>query len=95
MTLQATGKENITIQPASEGWSPEQIVAAIKAAKLSNRAIAARHGMTPQAIGQTIHGVTQGRLARRAIAESLGLQVTDIWPDALLPLRERRLRKAS
>lgn len=96
MTTTADTKENTTLHnDKSGGWTSEQIVAAIKAARLSNRAIAELHGMTPQAIGQTIHGVTRGRLARRAIAESLGLQVTDIWPDALLPLRERRLRNAS
>ena len=89
-------KENTTSSgedPAA--WTTDQIRKAIKDAGLSQRAIAERCGMTPQAIGQTVQGVTQGRLARRAIAECLGLQATDIWPDADLPLRERRLRTAS
>jgi len=89
-------KENTTTHnPAPVAWTAEQIKSAIEQAGLSQRLIAERHGLTPQAIGQTIQGATAGRLARMAIAESLGLQVTEIWPDALLPLRERRLRSAS
>lgn len=89
-------KENTT-QPSEplQPWGSEKIKAAIEEAGLSQRGIAEAHGMTPQAIWQTVHSVTTGRLARQAIAASLGRDVTEIWPDALRPLRERRLRKAS
>ena len=89
-------KENTT--PALEApqpWSPEKIKEAIEKAGLSQRAIAERHSMTPQAIWQAVNGTTTGRLSRQAVAESLGIQVAEIWPDALKPLRERRLRNAS
>ena len=89
-------KENTTPdQETPQSWSPEKIKDAIEKAGHSQRSIAERHGMTAQAIWQTIHGFTAGRLARQAVAESIGLPVTEIWPDALRPLRVRRLRSAS
>ena len=64
-------------------------------AGVTPKSIGASSGLTPQAISLAVHGHRRGRLARLAIAEALGKDVTEIWPDALLPMRERRLLTAS
>jgi len=37
-----------------------------------------RHRVT---IHQTIRGITKSRYCRQAIADALGCQVSDLWPD--------------
>jgi lambda repressor-like predicted transcriptional regulator len=75
-------------------WTTLQIRAAMVELGATPKSIGARSGLTPQAISLAIHGNRKGKKARLAIALALGRQVTEIWPDALLPMRERRLRRA-
>ena len=89
-------KQNTSPHAApSVGWTTAQIKMVMFELGETPKSIAARHGLTPQAISLAVHGRRNGRLARVAIAQSLGRDVTEIWPDALLPMRERRLRLAS
>lgn len=63
--------------------------------RVTARLIAERHGIHHSAVRLTVRGLRQGLAVRQAIAQELGVDVIQIWPDALLPLRERRLRMAS
>jgi lambda repressor-like predicted transcriptional regulator len=81
--------------PRKSGWSPNQIKAALILADIEPSEIAKTSGMSHQAILAAVRGDRCGSRSRQAIANALGILVTTIWPDALLPMRERRLRKAS
>ena len=76
-------------------WTTLEIKIAMLKAGVTPKSIGAASGLTPQAISHAVHQTRSGRRARVAVAQALGVEVTKIWPDALLPLRERRLRKAS
>lgn len=60
-------------------------------AGLDSASIAKGSGLSQQAISYAVRGIRQGLRARQAIADALNISVTEIWPDALLPLKERRL----
>lgn len=63
---------------------------------ITQQDVAKAAGLTQQSIAMAIRGVRQGLKARQAVAHALGVPVETIWPDALLPLRDRRrLRSAS
>lgn len=58
--------------------------------------IAQAKDLSRQSVTATIAGTRRGLKTRQAVAEALAVQVETIWPDALLPLKERRrLRTAS
>ena len=82
--------------PAKKAWSPRQIRAQLILRAMLPKDVGANVGLSQQAITATIRGDREGVKPRQAIADALGVPVTDIWPDALLPFRERRrLRCAS
>ena len=77
-------------------WSPRMIRYQLRMKGILPKDIAQAHGWSAQLVTATIRGARQGRKPRQAVADALGIPVTEIWPDALLPLRERkRLRSAS
>jgi len=76
-------------------WTTLEIKIAMLKAGVTPKSIGADSGLTPQAISHAVHQARSGQRARLAVAQALGVDVTEIWPDALLPLRERRLRRAS
>jgi lambda repressor-like predicted transcriptional regulator len=88
-------KQNTSLQPASAAWTTLQIKEAMLKAGVTPTSIAADSGLTPQAISLAVHDRRRGRRARLAIAKALGKDVTEIWPDALLPMRQRRHLLAS
>ena len=75
----------------SIGWNPRQIRVAMLMAGVDSASIGKASGMSHAAISYTWRGLRQGLRARQAIADALHIPVTEIWPDALLPVRERRL----
>lgn len=42
--------------------------------------VARRMGVSRQAIYQTIDGIIKSRRLRKAIAEAIGVEVTELWP---------------
>ena len=88
-------KQNTSHQPKSTAWTTLQIKQAMLKAGVTPTSISAESGLAPQAISLAVHDRRRGRLARTAIAKALGKDVTEIWPDALLPMRERRHLLAS
>lgn len=77
------------------GWSVRKLKAQMRSRGVTARQVADRHAISHQGVRLTIRGLREGLVTRQAIAQELGVDVTQIWPDALLPVRERRLRKAS
>ncbi len=64
------------------GWSPNWIRGELIKKGLDGAAIAAREGVTTQAISLVILGKRRSFRLRSAIAAALGIEVTKIWPDA-------------
>ena len=96
MTMkQNTPTSNPTPAGLRAGWSLRKLKAQLRARKLTPAAIAAKAGLTQQAVRLTIRGERKGLQVRQAIAQALGVDVQVIWPDALLTPRERRLLMAS
>lgn len=81
--------------PAQAGWSVWKIKAQLRERGINSVQIAAVSGLSHQGIRMTIRGLRCGIATRQAIAQALGVEVTTIWPDALLPLRERRRMRAA
>jgi lambda repressor-like predicted transcriptional regulator len=50
--------------------------------KITAAAIGRRCDRHRGAIHQTIKGIIKSRYCRQAIADALGVQVSDLWPDA-------------
>lgn len=80
---------------ALAGWSTRKLKAELRRHRVTARMIADRRGLTEQGVRLTIRGLRTGLTVRQAIAQELGVDVTQIWPDALLSLRQRRLLRAS
>lgn len=88
--------KQITPKRNAKGWTSREIRAQLVLLGITQLDIAKAEGLTQQAIGMAIQGARQGLKARKAVAKALGKPVEEIWPDALLPVRERRrLRCAS
>jgi len=83
------------LKQKSTGWNPRQIRVAMVMAGLDTASIAKAAGMSQPAISYAVRGLRQGLRARQAIADALKVSITTIWPDALLPVKERRLLRAS
>lgn len=82
--------------PLEGGWSVRKLRAQLRKHGLDSVQIAARSGLSHSGVRMAIRGQRSGIATRQAIAQALGVEVTTIWPDALLPLSERRrLRTAS
>lgn len=83
--------------PAQEsgGWSVRKLKAQMRVHRVTAKLIAERHGLHHSTVRLTVRGLRQGLAVRQAIAQELGVAVTQIWPDALLSPRQRRLRRAS
>jgi len=78
------------------GWTPQEIRAQMVLKGVTPNEIAQANDLSRQSITATIAGTRRGLKTRQAVASALGVQVDVIWPDALLPLKERRrLRRAS
>lgn len=78
------------------GWTPQKIRAQLVLKGITPNDIAQENELSRQSITATIAGTRKGLKTRQAVAMALGVQVETIWPDALLPLTERRrLRSAS
>lgn len=92
---QDTPHPEATTAQVQAGWSVRKLRAQLRVHGTSAWRIAKIHGLSAQGVSQTVRGERQGLRTRQIIAQELGVEVTVIWPDALLPLRERRLRRAS
>jgi lambda repressor-like predicted transcriptional regulator len=79
--------------PNRKEWSPQKIHSQLVLRGLTHLDVATAAGMTRAVISMTIQGDRKGLRARQAIAQALGKPVETIWPDALLPLKERRRRR--
>ena len=78
------------------GWTPQEIRAQMLLKGITPNEIAQAKELSRQSVTATIAGTRRGLKTRQAVAEALAVQVEIIWPDALLPLKERRrLRTAS
>ena len=90
----STGKSAVV--RSHEGWSSRKLRAQLRAHGVTAQQIADSCGLSYCGVRFTILGSRKGLRTRQAIAQALGVAVTTIWPDALLPLRERRgLRRVS
>jgi lambda repressor-like predicted transcriptional regulator len=88
-------KQNTPLHNGKSGWDPRQIKARMVLLGVTAAQVAQANGFSSQGVRLTIRGERRGLPIRKAIAQALGEDVQTIWPDALLPLRERRLHRAS
>jgi transcriptional regulator with XRE-family HTH domain len=54
--------------------------------------IAADVGVTPTMVGNTIAGKRKSIRVRKAVAEALGVPITDLWPEENGKISQRRRR---
>lgn len=60
--------------------TPLEIKIELLKAGISIRQLARQEGVSHTAMSYTIHGVNKGLRLRKAIAQSLGKRIEDIWP---------------
>ncbi|MBA2410295.1 MAG: helix-turn-helix domain-containing protein [Gammaproteobacteria bacterium] len=76
-------------KPVREDWHPADVVAAVRKAGFSLRALSREHGFAGGGLSNALR--TQWPRAERIIADAIGVEPWDIWPsrydDANQPLR--------
>ena len=83
-------KQNTPLHNGESGWEPRQIKARMVLLGVTAAQIAKKNGFSSQGVRAAIRGERKGLAIRKAIAQALEEEVTTIWPDAELPMRERR-----
>lgn len=63
------------------GWSPEWVIAAIRARGTTLGDLARKLGVEKCTVGKIIRGQSTSRRLERAIARHIGVAPADIWPD--------------
>lgn len=62
-------------------WSSSRIAGELKIKGITQKSIADRRGVWVSAINNTIHGRSINPQFRKDIAQALGVNVLEIWPD--------------
>jgi Ner family transcriptional regulator len=65
--------------------TPYRLKQKLKKHGISQFDIARQLGLTRQAVNHVVLGRRKSQRVRKAIAEALGLQISDIWPDKKTP----------
>ncbi|MGE5608120.1 MAG: helix-turn-helix domain-containing protein [Bacillota bacterium] len=83
---------------ANAGWDPWRIRARLHALKITIVSIAKPLGVTPEAVTMVVHNHRRTPYIRQAVADAMGVKVTEVWPECAgwnMEWRRAPKRKAS
>jgi lambda repressor-like predicted transcriptional regulator len=76
-----------------KNWSRKEIQNALDESPVTQAAIARDLGITPVTVSDVVKGRTNSQRVHKAIAEAIGKDVKEVWPEIYLHGEPKRGRK--